>query len=119
MNGSGELRRREALSLLALLLVLLTGVVSCAAEEKPKAKKKLDINTATAEELAKLPGVGEVIAARIVRHREKSGRFRSVDELLIIRGISRKKLEALRPLVTVETEGSGKKGKAEQEEKEN
>ena len=56
--------------------------------------------------MSESPGVGEVIAQRIVNHREKSGKFRKVDELLVIRGISRKKLEKLRPLITVgEVEG--------------
>lgn len=84
--------------------LLLTGVLWAAAlagEGKKKPEEPVNLNTATAKELATLPGVGKGIAARIVRHREKSGPFRSVDELVIIRGISRKKLETLRPLVTV------------------
>ena len=83
-----------------LLAAALLWPQLAAAEKKPPAKP-VNLNTATAEELAQLPGVGEVIAARIVRHREVSGPFRSVDELLIVRGISRKKLEKLRPYVKV------------------
>lgn len=71
--------------------------------EKKLPPKPVNLNTATAAELAQLPGVGEVIAARIVRHREVSGPFRSVNELVIVRGISRKMLEKLRPYVTVGT----------------
>jgi competence protein ComEA len=93
---------QRAIAVSFFLALLLAAVGMTGSEEKPA--KPVNINTASVEELAKLPGVGEVIAARIVRHREKSGRFRSVDELLIIRGISRKKLETLRPLVTVEAE---------------
>jgi competence ComEA-like helix-hairpin-helix protein len=70
-------------------------------EKKPE---RVNINTASVEELAKLPGLGKSIAQRIVNHREKSGKFRRVEELLVIRGISRKKLEQLRPLITVEAE---------------
>ena len=66
----------------------------------------MNINTASVGELAELPGIGEVVAQRIVNHREKSGKFRKVDELLVIRGISRKKLDKVRPLITVgEVEG--------------
>jgi len=83
-----------------LLAAALLCPLAATAEKKPPAKP-VNLNTATAEELAQLPGVGEVIAARIVRHREVSGPFRSVDELLIVRGISRKKLEKLRPYVKV------------------
>lgn len=93
------MKRNCALVCASLLAVALAGWLA-AAEKKPPAQP-ININTATAEELAQLPGVGEVIAARIVRHREVSGKFRSVDELLIVRGISRKKLGKLRPYVTV------------------
>ncbi|HEX9764687.1 MAG TPA: helix-hairpin-helix domain-containing protein [Candidatus Acidoferrales bacterium] len=87
-----------------------------AAEEK-KPEAPVNINTATVEELAKLPGVGKSIAQRIVNHREKSGKFRTVDELLVIRGISRKKLEQLRPLITVEAEEAEKAKEAEEKAK--
>ncbi len=76
--------------------------ITLGAAGKKKPEKPVNLNTATVEELAQLPGIGEVTARRIVRHREKSGKFRSVDELLVVRGISQKKLEALRPYLTVE-----------------
>lgn len=94
-----------------LALALGALLASHAGESRPaQPPKALDLNTATAEELAKLPGVGPVIAARIVRHRENSGRFRSVDELLVVRGISRKKLAELKPYLKVEP-GKPEKGK--------
>lgn len=92
------------------LTILIAGVGAVGAEKEPASR--VNINTAGAEELAKLPGVGEVIAQRIIRHREISGPFRSVNELLVIRGISRKKLEALRPLVTVKGKEEQRQGKA-------
>ena len=87
-----------------MLLLISIAVSSAAEEEKPK--KPVNLNTASVGELARLPGVGQVIARRIVRHREKSGPFRKVDELLVIRGISQAKLAKLRPLVTVGKEFS-------------
>ncbi|MFQ5695525.1 MAG: ComEA family DNA-binding protein [Terriglobia bacterium] len=81
--------------LLGVMLVSMF-VFATGAEAKKKPEKPVDINTATVEELVQLPGVGKEIAGRIVRHREVSGRFRRVEELLVIRGISRKKLEAMR-----------------------
>jgi len=45
--------------------------------------------------------VGPVTAQRILDARQKSGRFRRIEDLLAIRGISTKRLEALRPYVTV------------------
>ena len=61
----------------------------------------VDLNTATAEQLDTLPGVGPSTAAAIIEHRDSAGPFRSVDALLDVRGIGEAKLEALRDLVTV------------------
>jgi competence protein ComEA len=60
----------------------------------------VNLNTATEEELDDLPGIGPTTAAAIVNHREKVGRFASVDDLLDVRGIGTAKLESLRDLVT-------------------
>ena len=60
----------------------------------------IDLNTATAAELDTLPGIGPVLAARIVAEREKRP-FAKVEDLRRVSGIGPKKLEALRPLVTV------------------
>ena len=57
----------------------------------------LDLDTATASELDRLPGIGPVLAARIVEQRRLHGRFRSVDELLSVPGIGPRLLERLRP----------------------
>lgn len=62
---------------------------------------KLNINTATAEQLESLPGVGPVTARAIVEYRKQNGIFRSVDDLLEVRGIGPKRLEQIRPYVIV------------------
>jgi competence protein ComEA len=59
----------------------------------------LDLNRATVEDLDRLPGIGPVLARRIVEHRERHGAFRSVDELLGVPGIGARSLERLRPHV--------------------
>jgi competence protein ComEA len=61
----------------------------------------VDLNRATAEQLDALPGIGPATAQAILAYREQHGRFRSVDELLEVRGIGDAKLEQLRPLVKV------------------
>ncbi len=61
----------------------------------------LDLNTASAGQLATLPGVGPATAAAIVDHRERHGPFSSVDALLEVRGIGPAKLDAVRDLVRV------------------
>ncbi|MBI2618538.1 MAG: helix-hairpin-helix domain-containing protein [Ignavibacteriales bacterium] len=62
---------------------------------------RLDLNTATKEQLVALPGIGEVIAERILIHRQEAGPFRSVEDLRKVRGITTKKLEQLKPLVSI------------------
>ena len=62
---------------------------------------KVDLNTATAEQLDALPGVGPATAAAIVDHRTRHGPFTSVDGLLDVAGIGEAKLAALRDLVMV------------------
>jgi competence protein ComEA len=61
----------------------------------------VDLNTATAEQLDTLPGVGPATATAILAYRDENGPFASVDDLLEVRGIGDAKLEQLRPLVSV------------------
>ena len=61
----------------------------------------LNLNTATPAELETLPGVGPVLARRIVEFRERKGGFRRVEELLAIPGISEKKWKVIREKVDV------------------
>ena len=61
---------------------------------------RLNINVAAAEDLEKLPSVGEILARRIVAHREQYGPFRRVEHLMMVRGFSDHKFRALRDLVT-------------------
>ena len=62
---------------------------------------RLDINSAGPRELESLPGIGPVLARRIVEFRAKNPPFRRVEEILIIRGIGRRKFEALRDRIQV------------------
>lgn len=61
----------------------------------------VNVNTATKDQLEALPGVGPVLADAILSERQKRGGFRSVDDLLSVRGIGEQRLADLRPLVTV------------------
>jgi competence ComEA-like helix-hairpin-helix protein len=85
--------------LLAALLLVLSCTIAQAQKQPPS--KPIDLNVANVKELQELPGVGPVTAQRIIDLREKSGRFRRVEDLLAVRGISQKKLDAMRPYVTV------------------
>lgn len=63
--------------------------------------ERIDINSATADELTQLPGIGDVLAARIVAYREANGPYQSVDDLAEVEGISANKVDELRPYVQV------------------
>ena len=63
---------------------------------------RININTATTAELEKLPGIGKGLAARIIAHREQYGPFRRAEHLIIVRGISERRFQSLRSLITVE-----------------
>jgi competence protein ComEA len=62
---------------------------------------RVDLNTATLEQLQTLPGIGPVLGQRILDWRAQNGRFSTVDELGEVSGIGPRVLEGLRPLATV------------------
>jgi competence protein ComEA len=90
---------RIAASALALLVSLMmsSGVAFAA---KPAPSGKVNINTASVEQLATLPGVGPALAARIVEHRTKAGSFKNVQELMSIRGIGEKSFQKMESHLT-------------------
>lgn len=84
-----------------LLVGLEPAVVPGAAAPGGATTAKINLNTATAEQLDTLPGVGPVTAQSILSWREENGRFTSVDDLLDVKGIGDATLGELRDLVTV------------------
>ncbi len=61
----------------------------------------VNINTATAEQLDILPGIGEVLAGRIIEYREKTGGFGSTGEIMEVSGIGEKKYSDIKDMITV------------------
>jgi competence protein ComEA len=69
-------------------------------EAKPAAAP-INLNTATAADLQKLPGIGQKVAARIVEYRQKNGPFKKVEELMNVQGIGEKSFLQFRSQLTV------------------
>jgi competence ComEA-like helix-hairpin-helix protein len=86
---------RASLSLIVML------AVANAAAQTTTPSRPVDLNSATIGELEQLPGVGPNTAKLIIAFRERSGPFHHVEDLLAIKGVSKSKLEKLRPYVTV------------------
>lgn len=80
-------------------LFLLSATVS--ANKKKPPVKPVNINTATSEELQQVPGIGPATAQKILQMRKSYGPFKSVDDLLAIRGLGEKRLDKMRKYLTV------------------
>jgi competence ComEA-like helix-hairpin-helix protein len=87
--------------LAALLATNLCLAVAAAPAKKTPPLHSVDLNLATAKELEQLPGVGPTTAKAIIAFRVKTGRFRRVEDLLVIRGISEAKLKKMRPYIII------------------
>ena len=107
MRGKVKFGSR-ALPLVVVLVTFFVYLGSAHAQKTPPTHP-INLNTATIEQLEKLPGVGPNTAKAIVDFRNHSGAFQRVEDLLAIKGISKSKLEKLRPYVTVVPAESGHK----------
>ena len=85
----------------AVAIALVTCVGTASAEAKAAPAAKVNVNTATAEQFAALPGVGPKLGARIVEYRQKSGgSFKTVDEIMNVKGIGEKNFTKLQAHLT-------------------
>jgi competence protein ComEA len=100
MIGSRRRAAVRALAGLAALAAIALALPAVGAEGVPNGT--VNVNTATLEELQLLPGVGESRARAMIETRKQRGGFKSVDDLLEVKGIGTASLEKLRPYVTVE-----------------
>ena len=83
------------------LMVAASPVVVAAGPDAKQEVAPVDVNTASVEQLMSVPGIGQVVAQRIVEFREKNGPYKSVDDLLKVQGIGEKSLAKLRDRISV------------------
>ena len=70
-------------------------------ENKELQDEKKNINTVGADELEKLPGIGSVLAQRIIEYRENVGYFEKTEDIMNVEGIGRGKYDDIRDLITI------------------
>jgi comEA protein len=94
-------RRRQIVWFLMVVICIRFTPQLCAGTKRLPAVHSVDLNSANAEELQQVPGIGASTAKAIVNFRQKSGPFQKIDDLLAIKGISKARLEKMRPYLTI------------------
>lgn len=99
--------KRIVCLLLAAVFLSCGAPVSLFAADQPAQEEtaevaKININTASQTELQSLPGIGEVTAERIVTYRTDNGPFKTIDNIVKVKGIGKKSFEKIRDLIAVE-----------------
>lgn len=84
------------------IFVPKTGEVASTPVSPSGSDSKIPLNTATADQLDELPGIGEVLAKRIMEWREAHGRFNKLEELMEVEGIGAKKYNQLRDKIVLD-----------------
>ena len=90
--------------MLILCFGLVFGPVTLTAQESGTGKaavEKVNLNTATSEQLQSLPGIGPASAKNILEYREKAGKFERIEEIINVKGIGEKKFSKIKSRLTV------------------
>lgn len=108
----GKLQKRETAALVITVFLVLCligvrlysdeeGTFTMAAHVSGESRWQVDINTADAETLKALPGIGPALAENIIAYREEHGGFDAVEELMEVSGIGKETFAALEAYITV------------------
>ena len=96
-------------SVIALLVALACNASPVAAQQAPRAAKAaapasttvLNLNSATAAQIATLPGIGQKTAELVVQYRQKNGPFKKIEEIMNVRGIGEKSFLRIKDRLSV------------------
>ena len=86
--------------LICVSMVLSQGAV-LAQQSKAATPDKVNLNTATVEQLQTLPGIGSVTAKTIIEYRAKVGKFNKVEEIINVKGIGEKVFQKIKDRLTI------------------
>ena len=89
------------MSLLCSLTIIPAPPPAAASISHPQNEERININTASAEELQRIPGIGPALASRIVEHRRRHGLFKRPQDIVIVRGMSAKFYRRIAHLIRV------------------
>jgi competence protein ComEA len=85
-----------AWALILCLGLILTPVTALAQKGKAASTEKVNLNTATIEQLQTLPGIGPAMAKRVIEYRTKVGKFNKIEEIINVKGIGEKKFQKIK-----------------------
>lgn len=96
-------KKAKAFCVVALCLGLTLSSVSVLAQKAGSAgaAEKINLNSATVEQLQSIPGIGPTTAKAIVEYRAKAGKFNRVEEIINVKGIGEKKFQKIKDRLTV------------------
>ncbi len=91
------MKKAKIACVLAICLSLVFSSASVLAQKPgPAGTEKINLNSATVEQLQSLPGIGPATAKNIVEYRAKAGKFNRIEELINVKGIGEKKFQKIK-----------------------
>ncbi len=88
-------------AVLLCLGLMLAPVAVMAQKGKASSTEKVNLNTATAEQLQTLPGIGPAMAKRVIEYRTKVGKFTKIEELINVKGVGEKRFQKIKDRLVV------------------